>query len=91
MAVKRSSNLVYIDRSREFRLQGCCGIEWRRSLLLGSMGDLRRFWTLQIIDFEGMPESRQKRYRLENLTEGCLDTRKGVVKCLRPLEHGKGI
>ena len=47
-----------------------------------STGDLRRFWTLQIIHFEAMLEKHQKWYELENVMGGIFEIRKDAVKIL---------
>ena len=57
----------------------------------GSADDLRRFWTLQITDFEPLLQSHQKGSRVENFTEGSFGQKKGAVKILWPSEHGKAI
>ena len=45
-----------------------------------STGDLRRFWTLQIIDFEPLLQNYKGSCPLENLIEGSLDEGRGAVK-----------
>ena len=52
----------------------------QKSRDLGKISVICTVWTLQITDFEAMPENHQKSYGLENLTEGSLDQRKCSIK-----------
>ena len=63
----------------------------QKSRDLGKISVICTVWTLQITDFEAMPENHQKSYGLQNLTEGSLDQRKCSIKIWGWLDHGKVI